>query len=93
MLFDTGYFGTVRLGGRGSPSPFKNFPGGVCSKILSALLRQMFLIFQKSPLTLEKTKVPFETLSPFKEDSKNIIFQEGPKFGGGKAGKFKENGQ
>ena len=32
--------------------------------------------------------------SPFNEDSKNIIFcQEGPIFGGGTAGKFKENGQ
>ena len=32
--------------------------------------------------------------SPFNEDSKNIIFfQEGPNFGGGTAGKFRENGQ
>ena len=32
--------------------------------------------------------------SPFNEDPKNIIFfQRGPNFGGGTAGKFKENGQ
>ena len=32
--------------------------------------------------------------SPFNEDLKNIIFfQGGPNFGGGMAGKFRENGQ
>ena len=32
--------------------------------------------------------------SPFNEDPKNIIFfQEGPNFGGGTVGKFRENGQ
>ena len=32
--------------------------------------------------------------SPFNEDPKNIIFfQGGPNFGGGTAGKFRENGQ
>ena len=32
--------------------------------------------------------------SPFNEDPKNVIFfQGGPNFGGGTAGKFRENGQ
>ena len=32
--------------------------------------------------------------SPFNEDPKNIIFfKRGPNFGGGTAGKFRENGQ
>ena len=32
--------------------------------------------------------------SPFNEDPKNInFFQRGPNFGGGTAGKFRENGQ
>ena len=32
--------------------------------------------------------------SPFNEDPKNVnFFQGGPNFGGGTAGKFRENGQ
>ena len=31
--------------------------------------------------------------SPFSEDPKICFFQEGPNFGGGTVGKFRENGQ